>query len=62
MKRTPAQLLRWLFAARRHDPTSYTVELYVGELDVKIVTVPFPFRSGGEVAPGTGKYKVSLSV
>lgn len=141
MKRTPAQLLGWLFAARQHDPTSYrhicsaldakapdlnvtvacdttdatfgkdtlsatvkrngalvkteaglnlnngesatvkvawseafgsaagltpgtaiTVELYVGELDVKIVTVPFPFKSGGEVAPGTGKYKVSLSV
>jgi hypothetical protein len=141
MKRTPAQLLGWLFAARQHDPVSYkniclaldakapdlsvaincdttdatfgkdtlsasvkrngalikteagislnngeshtvkvgwaeaigsaagltpgtaiTVELYVAELDVKIVTVPFPFKSGGEVAPGTGKYKVSLSV
>ncbi len=141
MKRTPAQLLGWLFAARQHDPISYkniclaldakapdlnvavacdttdatfgkdtlsasikrngalvkteaglslnngesatvkvgwteaigsaagltpgtaiTVELYVGELDVKIVTVPFPFKSGGEVTPGTGKYKVSVSV
>ena len=29
---------------------------------MKIVTVPFPFKSGGEVAPGTGKYKVGLSV
>ena len=141
MKRTPAQLLGWLFAAREHDPivlqehlrcarrqgagplgrdqlrhdrrdlrqgrdvglrqaqrradqersrpppqqrrvatvkvgwseaigsaagltpgTAITVELFVGELDVKIVTVPFPFKSGGEVAPGTGKYKVGLSV
>ena len=42
--------------------TAITVELYVGELDVKIVTVPFPFKSGGEVTPGTGKYKVSVSV
>ena len=141
MKRTPSQLLGWLFAAREHDPISYknicaaldakapdlsvaincettdvtfgkdvlsagvkrngalvksesgirlnngeshtvkvgwseaigsaagltpgtaiTVELFVGQLDVKIVTVPYPFKSGGEVAPGTGKYKVTLSV
>jgi hypothetical protein len=141
MKRTPAQLLGWLFAARTHDPTSYKhicgaldakapdlnvtiacdttdstfgkdsvsatvkrngaivksesgfklnngesatmkvawseafgsaagltpgtaiiVELHVEQLDPQFVTVPFPFKSGGEVAPGTGKYKVSLSV
>ena len=42
--------------------TAITVELSVADLDVKIVTVPFPFKSGGEVTPGTGKYKVSLSV